>query len=82
MTIPIAMSRPPTIKRGVIFSPRKYAPRRVPTTGWAKKVSEARLAFTKAKAEFHRNMASAVDMIPINSTPASTAGGRPAYGPG
>lgn len=69
MSKPIPINTPPMRKSGVISSPKKNQPRSVPTTGWAKKVNEATEAGRCANAKFHRNMASAVEMMPRNRIP-------------
>src|SRR5215211_5558631 len=49
MINPSPINKPPKRKSGVIRPPRNSHPRKVPTRGWAKNVSEARLASTNAK---------------------------------
>jgi len=66
------MRIPPKMNKGVIFSPRKNQPRRVPTTGWAKNVSDAAVAGNCAKAKFHRNIATAVEIMPRKRIPPIT----------
>ena len=49
MTSPVAMRSPPKRKSGEIVSCSKPQPRSVPTTGCAKKVSEARPGFDQGE---------------------------------
>ena len=72
MISPIPINKPPNKNKGVTVSPRKIAPKIVPTTGWAKKDSEAKLASRRAKAVFHRYMARAVAIMPRKRIPAIT----------
>src|SRR5688572_16632070 len=62
------------MNNGVMLSPRNNQPRKMPTTGWAKNVSEAAPASRMANALFHRIIANAVDMTPRKSTPPITPG--------
>ena len=68
----IPIRTPPTTDKGVMCSLKKRTLSRIPTTGWAKKVSEAAPASNTANAVFHKYIARAVEIIPRNKMPPTT----------
>ena len=70
----IPINIPPTTNKRVMCSFKNKTASKVPTTGWAKNVSDAAPASNTAKAVFHRYIARAVEMMPMNKMPPAIPG--------
>src|SRR5579875_523743 len=74
---PSPISPAPNTMPGVRGWPSSTTPSSVPTTGWAKKNSEATAASTSANARFQSHMAPAVDTTPRYRIPATRSASLP-----